>query len=451
MAITSPVSYFVLIGLLIVVATLLSRGTRQDAKKLNVPLESLRGLLAVSVLSCHALVSYFSFKTGKWDPPPSDFYSYAGTESVEMFFFMSAFLFWSKCLANNGVGGYGSFLAKRLRRLAPAYYVSVLLIVLVVLVRTHFRILISPLMFLGQLLRWLVFIPTPTMNGLKDVPNINASVTWTLFLEILFYLMLPVLYRIFKGYRILIGVGAALAIYAALALRGVRMSSDPHTTSPVALGVLFLDLLFGFGFGLGLLLAFVFKTCPPEWLAVLRQRRWTPIALLCLAAPMLLKVKYYDAPQFLFAIVFFCLCGGRERLLRFSFAARGVPAGNGKLQLLPDAWHCAVRAVAGIEPLGSDRLSLPSPIFGLDWRGRYRDDLPGDAAIPQRRSPIYASAICFGACGDEGRDSSRSVCCGTGVRCNSDVAKQTVLFAYDEVQVATPWLTGFLPAGLLLG
>ena len=323
MAITSPAFYFVLIGLLIGVATLLSRGTRQDAKKLNVPLESLRGLLAVSVLSCHALVSYFSFKTGKWDPPPSAFFSYAGTESVEMFFFMSAFLFWSKCLANNGVGGYGSFLVKRLRRLAPAYYVSALLIVLVVLVRTHFRILISPLTFLGQLLMWLVFIPTPTMNGLKDVPNINASVTWTLFLEILFYLMLPVLYRIFKGYRILIGVGAALAIYAALALRGVRMSSDPHTTSPVALGVLFLDLLFGFGFGLGLLLAFVFKTCPPEWLAVLRQRRWTPIALLCLAAPMLLKVKYYDAPQFLFVIVFFAFVAAGNDFFGF-LSLRGV-------------------------------------------------------------------------------------------------------------------------------
>jgi peptidoglycan/LPS O-acetylase OafA/YrhL len=323
MTITSPAFYFVLIGLLIGIATLLSRGTRQDAKKLNVPLESLRGLLAVSVLSCHALVSYFSFKTGKWDPPPSAFYSYAGTESVEMFFFMSAFLFWSKCLANNGVGGYGSFLVKRLRRLAPAYYVSALLILLVVLVRTHFRILISPLMFLGQLLMWLVFIPTPTMNGLKDVPNINASVTWTLFLEILFYLMLPVLYRIFKGYRILIGVGAALAIYATLALRGVRMSSDPHTTSPVALGVLFLDLLFGFGFGLGLLLAFVFKTCPPEWLAVLRQRRWTPIALLCLAAPMLLKVKYYDAPQFLFVIVFFAFVAAGNDFFGF-LSLRGV-------------------------------------------------------------------------------------------------------------------------------
>lgn len=302
--INSPAFYLLFIIALLGVSGLLARNVNPDPKKLNVPLESLRGLLAANVLACHALVSLYCFRTGQWAQAPSRFYNYIGTESVEMFFFMSAFLFWSKCLSPKGLGRYGSFLVKRYRRLAPAYYVSVSVILLIVLARTHFRLVVAPLVFLGQAVLWLLFIPIPTTNGLP-VTSINAYVTWTLCLEIIFYLSLPLLFRIFKGYRIVAGVGAAIAIYGFLALRGVSTASDFHKTSVVWLVVLFLDLFFGFGFGLGMLLAFVFHKCPSEWLAVLRQRRWTPVPLLCLAAPMLLHGKLYDAPQFLCVIVFF--------------------------------------------------------------------------------------------------------------------------------------------------
>jgi peptidoglycan/LPS O-acetylase OafA/YrhL len=302
--IDSPVFYLLFLIVLLGVSGLLARDVRPDPKKLNVPLESLRGLLAANVLACHALVSLYCFRTGTWAQAPSRFFNYLGTESVEMFFFMSAFLFWSKCLSPRGLGGYGSFLVKRFRRLAPAYYVSVVVILLIVLGRTHFHLAVSPLAFLGQAALWFLFIPIPTTNGVA-VTSINAYVTWTLCLEVIFYLFLPLLFRIFRGYRIVTGVGAALALYVFLALRGVTPTLDAHKTGVASLIVLFLDLFFGFGFGLGMLLAFVFHTCPAKWLAVLRQRRWTPIPLLCLAAPMLLHVRLYDAPQFLCVIVFF--------------------------------------------------------------------------------------------------------------------------------------------------
>jgi len=300
----SPAFYLIFIVALLSVSGLLARDVKPDPKKLNVPLESLRGLLAANILACHALVSFYCFRTGQWAQAPSRFYNYIGTESVEMFFFMSAFLFWSKCLSPKGLGGYGGFLLKRFRRLAPAYYVSVSLILLIVLSRTHFRLVVAPLAFLGQVVAWFLFIPIPTTNGLP-VTSINAYVTWTLCLEIIFYLFLPLLFRIFRGYRIVAGISAAMAIYGLLALRGISTASDFHKTNVAWLVVLFLNLFFGFGFGLGMLLAFVFHKCPSEWLAVLRQRRWTPVPLLCLAAPMLLHVKLYDAPQFLCVIVFF--------------------------------------------------------------------------------------------------------------------------------------------------
>ncbi len=300
----SPVFYFLFVVALLGICGLLAHNVKPDPKKLNVPLESLRGLLAANVLASHAVVSFYCFRTGAWAESPSRFYNYLGTESVQMFFLMSAFLFWSKCLSPKGLGGYGSFLVKRYRRLAPAYYVSVLLILLIVLARTHFRLAVSPLPFLGKLMLWFLFVPTATMNGLPT-PEINASVTWTLCFEIIFYLFLPLLFRMFKGYRIVAGMSAVMIIYGVLALRGISTTSDPHKTNMVWLAVLFLELFFGFGFGLGMLLAFVFHKCPSTWLAVLRQRRWTPIPLLCLAAPMLLHVKLYDAPQYLCVIVFF--------------------------------------------------------------------------------------------------------------------------------------------------
>ncbi|HEY4050537.1 MAG TPA: hypothetical protein VGM27_27040, partial [Acidobacteriaceae bacterium] len=66
MTVTAPWPYFVLSGCIIGVAGVLARILRLDTRKLNVPLESLRGLLATSVLFHHALVSYFYFQTGKW-------------------------------------------------------------------------------------------------------------------------------------------------------------------------------------------------------------------------------------------------------------------------------------------------------------------------------------------------------------------------------------------------
>ena len=303
-AIGSPAFYLMFIIALLSVSALLARDVKPDPKKLNVPLESLRGLLAANVLACHALVSFYFFRTGQWVQAPSRFFNYIGTESVEMFFFMSAFLFWSKCLSPKGLGAYGSFLLKRYRRLAPAYYISVALIFLIMLARTHFHLAVSPLVFLRQVLLWLLFIPLATTNGLP-VTGVNAYVTWTLCLEVVFYLFLPLLFRIFKGYRIVAGMGVVITLYGVLALRGVSTTADFHKTGVASLVVLFLDLFFGFGFGLGMLLAFVFHKCPSEWLAVLRQRRWTPIPLLCLAAPIFLPIKLYDAPQFLCVIVFF--------------------------------------------------------------------------------------------------------------------------------------------------
>src|ERR1700750_2645167 len=204
--ITTPWAYFIEIACLIGVAGLFSFILPQDKRKYNVPLESLRGLLATSVLFCHAVVNYFYFQTGKWLPPASGFYDYLGTGPVTMFFFLSGFLFWSKCIHRDGVGPYGDFLLTRARRLVPAYYASLAIIISIVLVHTHFRLAVPLLKLSKEIVPWLLFAPTPSMNG-YNIQSINAGVTWTLFLEIIFYLILPVLFFLFKGARVFVYVG----------------------------------------------------------------------------------------------------------------------------------------------------------------------------------------------------------------------------------------------------
>src|SRR5579862_311085 len=190
MSVTSPLAYFVLAPCLIAVAGILAHFVPQSREKLHVPLESLRGVLAMSVFFAHAVVTYFYFQRGVWTGPPSPFYEFLGPGPVILFFFLSGFLFWSKCLAHNGVGGYRNFLAGRIRRLIPAYYTTVAIVMFLVLAKTHFKLAVPFATFLGELARWLIFVPARQVNGFPHAYLIDASVVWTLMFEVIFYLLL---------------------------------------------------------------------------------------------------------------------------------------------------------------------------------------------------------------------------------------------------------------------
>jgi len=103
MSITSPLPYFVLMLCFIGFATWLTPDRREVTGKLHVSLEALRGLLATSVFFTHAVITYFYFQKGEWNSPPSGFYVYLGSAPVTIFFFLSGFLFWSKCISDGGI------------------------------------------------------------------------------------------------------------------------------------------------------------------------------------------------------------------------------------------------------------------------------------------------------------------------------------------------------------
>jgi peptidoglycan/LPS O-acetylase OafA/YrhL len=315
MPITTPLAYFVLAPCLIGVAGILAHFIPQNNRgNLNVPLESVRGLLAMSVFFSHAVVNYFYFQTGVWAPPRTPFYAFLGPGPVILFFFLSGFLFWSKCLAHGGIGGYGSFLAGRVRRLVPAYYVSVAMVMFIVLAKTRFKPVVPLTTFLSELARWLIFVPTRDVNGFRRADLINASVVWTLMFEIAFYLLLPVVFFLFKGYRILVYIAIAGAVSWTLAQHGVVAFTPALVRGGLLPFIAFaLNSVFGFGFGIGMLVAFLYARSPKRWWQVLQQRRLTLIPLFCLASPVLFKVgSYSPAEFFLLGGVFVFVVAGND-------------------------------------------------------------------------------------------------------------------------------------------
>ncbi|HTZ60819.1 MAG TPA: acyltransferase [Acidobacteriaceae bacterium] len=155
-------------------------------------LESMRGILALSVVVHHAVVYYFLlyYQTPEISGRNATFYSQLGTAPVTFFFFITAFLFWSKLIADPKPQP-AKFMVARLRRLGPAYLGAALLMFSLVAVFSHFRLHESPVRVGVDITRALLG-ETPQLNGLSYAPWL-WGVTWTLQFEFLFYLLVPFL------------------------------------------------------------------------------------------------------------------------------------------------------------------------------------------------------------------------------------------------------------------
>jgi len=163
-----------------------------QAKGYHLELESMRGLLALAVVVHHALVYYFLlyYHTPEISGRHANFYSQLGTAPVTFFFFITGFLFWSKLIDKPRQQPL-KFMAARLRRLGPAYLGGVALVYTLVAVFTHFRLHDSPMEVARDAVRVLLG-ETPNLNGLSFTPWL-WTVTWTLQMEFLFYMLVPFL------------------------------------------------------------------------------------------------------------------------------------------------------------------------------------------------------------------------------------------------------------------
>ncbi|PSB31934.1 acyltransferase family protein [Stenomitos frigidus] len=172
-------------------------------------LDGLRGFLALGVFFHHAVVNYQYFQLGSWQTAPSNVYAFLGQGAVAFFFMITGFLFWSKLIVEPRFD-LKRFYSKRALRVLPAYWVSLALMILIVLIMSNFSLKVSLPRFLMQIGSWIVCGIYGISNVDKElfpdinygsVGLINASVQWTLTYELQFYLLLPLLAWFVKPLR----------------------------------------------------------------------------------------------------------------------------------------------------------------------------------------------------------------------------------------------------------
>lgn len=156
--------------------------------------DGLRGIFALSVFVHHAVCTLLFYATGVWHAGGDRVFTQAGTAAVVLFLFITGFLFLGK-LQRQPHLSLRTHLRSRVLRLAPAYIATVAVMLLVVGLHTGWPLQVSPGRLLASIFNWIAFaLPGQSdIKGLKDTSKILAGVVWTLWLEWVFYALVPLL------------------------------------------------------------------------------------------------------------------------------------------------------------------------------------------------------------------------------------------------------------------
>ena len=258
-----PIHAILGIGLLAVIASVLGRFIPFYRRELQfigparlAPLDGLRGILCFGVLYHHAVTTYYYFETGKWEQPPSAFYSLLGGTSVAFFFCVTGFLFWSRALASNGRIQAWSFLRGRWFRIVPLYAFTCLVALAVIFRDIDWSDISTTI---GLIRMGLLGTRPWTKLGAIDVNLVNCGVTWTLQYEWAFYIALPALALLipsgtsrrvmFAAAAMFVMLGIGHYIYFLIGMAAADIARRPTTSDAlrrpvITMGVITLLVLF---------------------------------------------------------------------------------------------------------------------------------------------------------------------------------------------------------------
>ncbi|KQP12476.1 acyltransferase [Pseudorhodoferax sp. Leaf267] len=189
----------------VIAVTLVAYATCAAIRRLGPPLPSanrfetidgLRGYLALFVFLHHACIWYFYVRTGQWRVPPSHLYTHLGQSGVAVFFMITGLLFYAKVLdAATRPIDWTRLYVGRLLRLAPLYFATIALVLLLVMHASHWTLHEPVAKLASNTARWLTFtvLGSPDINRLSGTGLLTAGVTWSLPYEWFFYLALPVI------------------------------------------------------------------------------------------------------------------------------------------------------------------------------------------------------------------------------------------------------------------
>lgn len=158
-------------------------------------IDGLRGVLALLVFVHHGLVWYFYTHEGRWHDPASHLFTFFGQGSVEMFFMITGFLFFSKLLDRSKAIDWPGLYVSRLLRLVPLYVFAISLMFVMVAWVSRFELKVPLSTLLVGMAKWWLFTlgGAPDLNGIPQTFIMVAGVTWSLPFEWFYYAMLPLL------------------------------------------------------------------------------------------------------------------------------------------------------------------------------------------------------------------------------------------------------------------
>lgn len=130
--------------------------------------------------------------TGQWSPGNDPVFQHAAIYAVTLFFFITGFIFWTR-LQKDPRPQIGRHLISRIRRLVPAYWAGLGVILIYSFARTDWNGWDYGLPIVKNTLSWLLFTLPGLENGFygPNIGRIYLSTIWTLKLEWVFYLIIP--------------------------------------------------------------------------------------------------------------------------------------------------------------------------------------------------------------------------------------------------------------------
>lgn len=175
-----------------------------------VSITGIRGFLAFSIFIYHSNIWFQYLQTNIWESPKMGSIVYFGQTRILLFFMITSFLFTFKMYeSKNAPIDWKRFFVARFLRIFPMYFVSILLLILVVFIESDFELNDKITQILKDSLHWINFTITgiPNINKLENVWLINAGVAWTLPIEIIFYFFVPIFslfFNIKPSYKVIL-------------------------------------------------------------------------------------------------------------------------------------------------------------------------------------------------------------------------------------------------------
>jgi len=217
-SLTSVLPYFFIMGLCFFFANniqwLLPESYYLDSStQRHQSINGIRSILALSVFMHHAVITYYFYQHGRWESPPSNFYTLLGQVPVGIFFSITGFLFWEKAIHSAGRVSYKKLMISRVKRIAPAYMLAATIILGIVAWESKLTVAVSNGELIEKTLGFLFgigFFSIQTVNNIHTAV-FGSSVFWSLKYEWKFYIALPLI-AIFLRNIILKRIGFMLLI-----------------------------------------------------------------------------------------------------------------------------------------------------------------------------------------------------------------------------------------------